>query len=344
MIAFHYQQLRIARLLIGNGAYLEHIDADGKSAAHTLLTWHRHYNWHRHYSKDWQGDKFNYILEGLECLASYHFAHFSTPSLSGETPFHIAASCGIPYNAFQAIINLGKRFFTVDQYREILSDAVLGGERRIIHHVLTEGGFSISSRSDLHQEALLHNAVQQNNTKEVQRLLGQGVDANAPQAQGYTPLHKAVIFEADISIVNILLDHNANVNAKDVRGNTPLHHAVAPSESSLSISTVKALLKAGADPHSQGEIGYWVSRPPFFNDSYFQFWSVRATATDCVNANEDIQRAKDYSTVLSKFYPEVRTIDGDIFWDAKEESDQSFGKGGSSYEWCKVYNDVSLRI
>ena len=310
-----------------------------------LLSWHRHYNWHRHYSTDWQAHKFDNLLPCLLYLASSSFAHFSTPSLSGETSLHLAASCGIPYDAFQAVIKFGKSLTTAEQYEEVLSDAVLGGERKIIHHVLTASGRYISSRSDMQQKALLHNAVERNNRTEVERLLSHGVDANAPQALGYTPLHKAIIFGSDISIISLLLHHNANVNAKDVCGNTPLHHAVAPSGSALSIPTIRALFRGGANPHSQGEIGYWVSRPPFFNDPYFQFWSVRATATDCVSAFKDKQRIREYFVALRTFYPEVNVDDedGDIFWDAREEPDQILGNQGSCYEWYKVYNDVSFQ-
>ena len=343
-MAFHYQQLDIARLLFSKGANLEHLDSDGKSAVHLLLSWHRHYNWHRHYSTDWQAHKFDNLLPCLQYLAQYSFGHFNTACLNGETPFHIAASCGIPYNVFQAVLSLGNSFGTAEQYKEILSDAVLGGERRIVHHVLTASGQWLSSRTDMHQEAQLHNAVECNDRMEVERLLSQGVNANAPQAQGYTPLHRAVISGSDVSIINVLLHHNADVNAKDVRGNTPLHHAVAPSDSTLSMPIIRALLRGGANPHSQGEIGYWISRPPFFNDPYFQFWSVRAAVTDCVSVSKDKRRVRSYFAALSKFYPEVSIDeDGDIFWDAKEEPDQSSFQGGSSYERYKVFNDVSLR-
>ena len=342
IMALHYQQLEITRVLVNHGAYLGHIDGEGKSAAHVLLSWHRHYNWHRHYSTDWQAHKFNNLLDSLKYLAESDFAHFGTPCLNGETPFHLAASCGIPYDAFHAIIRLSKRNITTEHYQELLSDAILGGERRIINHVLTASGQCIS-RSGMHQEVLLHDAIERNDRSEVERLLSQGVDANTPQAQGYTPLHKAVIFGSDISIINALLKFHANVNAQDVRGNTPLHHAVAPAGTDLSMPILRALFRGGANPHIRGEIGYWVSRPPFFNDPYFQFWTVRATATDCVRVSKDEQRIRDYFTVMRKFYPEAKLDDGDIFWDARETPEQSSGREGSSYEWCRVYNDASLR-
>ena len=342
-MAFHYQQLEIAAHLFDKGADLEHLAADGKSALLMLLGWHRHYNWHRHYSTDWQADKFNNILPCLKFLAYKDFAHFDTPSLNGETPLHLAASCGIPFDGFQAILGLGKSFSTAEQYEEILSDAVLGGDRRILSHVLTAIDPRLSGKSSQYQEALLHEAVEENNYSKVSLLLSQGVNVNAPRVPGYTPLHKAIISGSDISIIDLLVQHHADVNVKDVRGNTPIHHVVALSGSS-SAPILKALFESGADPHIQGEIGYWMSRPPYFNDPYFEFWSVRATTGDCVSAFKDKFRVLRYFTILRKYYPEV-TIDkdGDIFWNANEEPDRCTGKGGSSYEWCKVYDGLPLR-
>ena len=60
---------------------------------------------------------------------------------------------------------------------------------------------------------------------------------------GYTPLHRAVIYNKPADYIKFLLDHAANVNCTDIDGLTPLHHAVLKRD----FDTVLLLLSYNAD-------------------------------------------------------------------------------------------------
>ena len=56
---------------------------------------------------------------------------------------------------------------------------------------------------------------------------------NAPDAEGHTPLHLAVI-AGDTQLVAVLLANGADVNAKDLEGHSVLHWATGTSRSIIS--------------------------------------------------------------------------------------------------------------
>jgi len=62
---------------------------------------------------------------------------------------------------------------------------------------------------------------------EVKRLvLDCGVDPNAKDVVGETPLHYAAL-EGHPDVAKLLLEHGADPNAKDYKGDTPLHYAAS---------------------------------------------------------------------------------------------------------------------
>jgi ankyrin repeat protein len=72
-------------------------------------------------------------------------------------------------------------------------------------------------------------------------LLGQGIGIDAPNRDGSTPLHVAVV-HSNADAVEVLLEAKASVHARDRRGRAPLSHA-------HSVWSVRRLLDAGADPN-----------------------------------------------------------------------------------------------
>ena len=85
---------------------------------------------------------------------------------------------------------------------------------------------------------------------EVEDLIDRGVDVNAADNQGYTPLHFAVS-EDMVDVAAVLLNHGAGVNTYDNSGWTPLHVAA----SMASPAMVLLLLEYGADLNSQSSSG-----------------------------------------------------------------------------------------
>jgi len=70
----------------------------------------------------------------------------------------------------------------------------------------------------------LFNAVRNNDFRLVRKLIDNGVDVNARNIYGSTPLHHAKY----VKMAQLLLDNGADVRAKDAYGYTPLQLASKP--------------------------------------------------------------------------------------------------------------------
>jgi len=95
-----------------------------------------------------------------------------------------------------------------------------------------------------------HDAASVGDLERVRELLEEGIDPNARDAHGETPLHKAAS-EGHVHVARLLLEHGANPNARDEVGWTPLHWAAYKGH----VDVVKLLLKHGADPNAQSNSG-----------------------------------------------------------------------------------------
>ncbi|GLC49139.1 hypothetical protein PLESTB_000186600 [Pleodorina starrii] len=87
-------------------------------------------------------------------------------------------------------------------------------------------------------------------TSHVQQLISHGADVNAPDNNGWTPLHTAA-YHGQEEIVRILLAANANVNARNKSEETPLHLAAKWPQDRV----VEALLSGGADLTARNKRG-----------------------------------------------------------------------------------------
>jgi uncharacterized protein len=81
-------------------------------------------------------------------------------------------------------------------------------------------------------------------------LLTEGIDVNAAQGDGTTPLHWAV-YKIDIELTRALLERGADPEAANRYGSTPLAEAVKVANPAL----VEVLLEAGADADSRNRDG-----------------------------------------------------------------------------------------
>src|SRR2546426_549892 len=109
--------------------------------------------------------------------------------------------------------------------------------------------FSVSTHGqDL--DAKLLDAAKARNTAEVQKLLGEGADANAKDKAGWTALIWAAYF-GRTDTARALLEKGADVNAIDDSGKTALTSAAVRGHT----DTVRALLEKGADVNAKSKAG-----------------------------------------------------------------------------------------
>ncbi|MDR2763300.1 MAG: protein kinase, partial [Planctomycetaceae bacterium] len=101
----------------------------------------------------------------------------------------------------------------------------------------------------------LLDAVTKNNLSNVQYLV-HGLDINSRyngmNMDGFTLLHIAVYYNADIDIVKYLVSKGIDVNTKDNKGCTPLHWAAGYN---VNIEVLEYLVSQGADVNAKNYIG-----------------------------------------------------------------------------------------
>ena len=98
-------------------------------------------------------------------------------------------------------------------------------------------------------ETPLHKAVINQKTDMIKLLLEKGADIKAKDNTHRTPLHRAIIKENTQIIELLLNDDKADINAPGNNGETPLHIAVAKANTKI----IKLLLEKGASTTIKNE-------------------------------------------------------------------------------------------
>ncbi len=114
--------------------------------------------------------------------------------------------------------------------------------------------FVLSLGLNLQAQNLQHlfSAIKNNNYDSVKILISQGVDVNAKNDDGLTPLMLACYTDTKGNIVKLLIDKGADVNTKDNDGETPLLYACANDTTG---NIVKLLIDNGADVNAKDNDG-----------------------------------------------------------------------------------------
>lgn len=138
---------------------------------------------------------------------------------------------------------------------ESLYEAVYDGDCQRIDTLLSGRDANIRTEGD--KWNLLHIAldrlIKPANPDAVRLLIKLGVDVNAKDRCGWTPLHFAARTKCPaaeqsqlIECIKLLIDAGADVNAKDEEGVTPFHRTFATNPWNLEM--IEVLLAAGAKP------------------------------------------------------------------------------------------------
>ena len=154
------------------------------------------------------------------------FFQFCDFSKSGTyTPLYYAALCGFLNLVEQLITKHPEHVNTIGGYFRTPAVAALAGRHFQVAQLLHRNGSSV----DPPGRAListLHSAVCSEDLEMVQVLLDYGLDVNAQNDVGCTPLNFGFNGRFnDPNVVQLLLDHDADPNVPMNGGMTPLHHA-----------------------------------------------------------------------------------------------------------------------
>ena len=167
----------------------------------------------------------------------------------GETPLHIAARLGMSEDIIRALLGAGADMN--ERNKKGITPLALAIER----NQLTQAHLFITLGADIHAEDIDGNTALTKAIASGEEMLKAVIDDSNVQSrdsQGRTPLHIAVLNNADESIIKYLISMKADVNARDKNGDTPLHIAVRNNDR----ASGEILLAYGADvfyPNVAGE-------------------------------------------------------------------------------------------
>ena len=92
----------------------------------------------------------------------------------------------------------------------------------------------------------IHQAALEGNIEAVKQAIANGVDVNAKNNDGWTPLHGAAVFGKN-EIVELLIAEGADINAKNRGGVTPLYDAAFKGRKEIA----ELLIAEGADVNAK---------------------------------------------------------------------------------------------
>lgn len=163
-------------------------------------------------------------------------AEVNAKAKDGSTPLHMAVK---QKDIAQMLLRYGADTEPVDtEGRTSLYQALAHGSTEVAD-LLIDKGVKIKTAAK-NGRTPLHMAVKQKGT--VQRLLLMGVDKEAIDIEGRTPLYLALA-DGMIEVATLLLDEGANVTTAAKDGRTPLHMALSQGQGGLDIA--KRLLRPG---------------------------------------------------------------------------------------------------
>lgn len=200
------------------------------------------------------------IEDGVDINAVYSSRPGETPT---ETPLQTAASSG-KVEAFKLLLQLGAGIHAKGEKRDSCLHITLAcpsGHDEI-------GRLSIVAGADIGEsmaggQTMLHVACRRNFLQTAQTLLDRGLDANARDEKGRTPMHDAA--HGSARAVLALHEAGGDIDAEDDRARRPLHEAVAHGYP----ATAQALRALGASNKgiyaSNAELEHQMSLSPVAN-------------------------------------------------------------------------------
>ena len=181
------------------------------------------------------------------------FFQFTSDQSGENTPLYYAALCGFSNLVGQLIVKHPEHINATGGYYRTPAVAALTERHFELAQVLYRNGSSVDPQG-LVGISTLHSATRYWDLEMVQVLLNYGLDVNAKNDWGQTPLNYALKFnpeDVDPSVVRLLLDHAADLNLQAEDGLTPLYHA---SKHGM-VEIVRLLVERGASIEVQDSEG-----------------------------------------------------------------------------------------
>ena len=182
------------------------------------------------------------------------FHQFTDFSKSGEnTPLYYAALCGFSNLVEELIVKYPEHVNAIGGYYRTPAAAALAGRHFELAQVLHRNGSSVDPLG-ISKKSLLHAAVHAEDLEMVRVLLDYGLNVNALDDLGSTPLNFALEYRSEVidpRVVRLLLDHGADPNVPGWRGITQLHRA----SQSGRIEITRLLVEHGASVEVRDNMG-----------------------------------------------------------------------------------------
>lgn len=133
-----------------------------------------------------------------------------------------------------------------------------------LSHVRPDKPQPTPNASIIHSDRSIHKVLTEGTAAQVKRLLEQGANIEARDAQGATPLITAA-GRGNLALVTLLLNRHAEVETTDGAGNTALHQASFYGQ----MPCVEALLATGAQTSARNALAF---TPP--HQAVRRFWEL----------------------------------------------------------------------
>jgi ankyrin repeat protein len=191
------------------------------------------------YFAAWRG------LRDIDVIPPYGsaFRMFGHRKSGAITPLYYAALCGFANLVEQLMSEHPQHVNAIGGRYGTPAVAALAGRHFELAQVLHRNKSSMEPRGDM-ENTPLHSVARCGDLEMVQVLLEYGVDINAKNKYGSTPLDYAIIgsHHNKPKVVRLLVEHGADPNSRGVSGYTPLHRSIGEG-----VEIVRLLIEHGGN-------------------------------------------------------------------------------------------------